>query len=307
MVRLASTQQMSMGDAVMIDAGTLMMAERLAATIFEAEPYLRVAVRPGDDLLVVYRYASGRELQSAEDLDRLKPANPQLADAEGRPLSGRGMHNEVNVSKKMGSRVLSAAAYVDRVNHDSVGGSGVMNMKAEQGMALVADPVTGTFQLATGAFTGRGMSVSLQQRLTPLLAASVQYDLGTAIERERDLATLAEAAAELHAATAQAVTVALHGKVLRSGTTMRAEYRWQPQESLTQVNAYNADPNEAYLSLYLRQRLACGRFLPNGLDAVVEATNLLEQGYQPVLAADGHTLFLAQVPRAIQAGLAFNF
>jgi hypothetical protein len=307
MVRLASTQQMSMGDAVMVDAGTLMMAERLAQTIFEAEPYLRVTVRPDDDLLVVYRYASGRELQSAEDLDRLKSESPQLADAQGRPLSGRGMHNEVNISKKMGSRVVTAAAYLDRVNHDSVGGSGVMNMKAEQGMALVADPVTGTFQLATGSYAGRGVSVSLQQRLTPVLAASVQYDLGTAIERDRDLVTLAEAAAQLHAQTAQAVTLVLHGKVVRSGTTVRAEYRWQPQESLTQVNAYNADPNEAYLSFYLRQRLGCGRFLPNGLDAVVEATNLLEQGYQPVLAADGHTLFLAQMPRAIQAGLAFNF
>jgi hypothetical protein len=73
------------------------------------------------------------------------------------------------------------------------------------------------------------------------------------------------------------------------------------------VNAYNASPNEAYLSFYLRQRLACGHFLPNGMDAVVEATNLLEQGYQPVLAPDGRTLFLAQVPRAIQGGLAFNF
>ncbi len=307
MVRLASTQQMSIGDAVMIDAGTLMMAERLAQTIFEAEPYVRVAVRPGDDLLVVYRYASGQELQSAEDLDRLKPVTPLLADAQGRPLSGRGMHNEISISKKMGSRVVSASAYVDRVNHDSVGGSGVMDMKAEKGMALVADPVTGTFQLATGSFAGRGVSMSLEQRLTPVLAASVQYDLGTAMEREQDLVTLAEAAAELHAQTAQAVTVVLHGKVMRSGTTMRAEYRWQPQETLTQVNAYNADPNEAYLSFYLRQRLACGRYLPNGLDAVVEATNLLEQGYQPVLAADGHTLYLAQMPRAIQAGLAFNF
>jgi hypothetical protein len=182
-----------------------------------------------------------------------------------------------------------------------------MDMKAERGMPLVADPVTGTFQLATGPYSGRGVSVSLQQRLTPVLAASVQYDLGTAMERDRDLASLAQAATELHAGTAQALTLVLHGKVVRSGTTVRAEYRWQPQESLTQVNPYNTDPNEAYLSFYLRQRLACGRFLPNGLDAVVEATNLLQQGYQPVLAADGHTLFLAQMPRAIQAGLAFNF
>jgi len=149
--------------------------------------------------------------------------------------------------------------------------------------------------------------VNLEQRLTPVLKASVQYDLGTAMERTRDLATLAEAVAQLHAQTAQAVTVMLHGKIVHSGTTVRAEYRWQPEESLTPVNAYNTDPNEAYLSLYLRQRLACGRILPNGLDAVVEATNLLEQGYQPVLGADGHTIFLAQMPRAIQAGLAFNF
>jgi hypothetical protein len=306
-LRMASAHQMSMGDAVMIDAGTLFAAERLASTMMDAEPYLRVSVRPGDDLLVVYRYASGRELQSADDLDRLKPVNPMLADAEGRPLTGRGMHHELSVSRKMGSRVMSASGYVDRVNEDSIGGSGVLDMKAEHGMALVADPVTGTFQLATGSFAGRGMSVNLEQSLTPLLKASVQYDLGTAMERERDFVALAQAAAELHAQTAQAVTVMLNGKVVRSGTTVRAEYRWQPQETLTQVNTYNADPNGAYLTFYVRQRLACGRFLPNGMDAVVEATNLLEQGYQPVLAPDGHTLFLAQVPRSIQAGLAFNF
>lgn len=306
-LRMASTHQMSMGDAVMIDAGTLVAAERLASTMMDAEPYLRVSVRPGDDLLVVYRYASGRELQSADDLDRLKPVNPLLGDAKGRPLTGRGMHHEVSVSKKMGSRVMTASGYVDRVNEDSVGGSGVLDMKAEHGMALVADPVTGTFQLATGSFAGRGMSVELEQSLTPLLKASVQYDLGTAMERERDLVALTQAAAELHAQMAQAVTVMLNGKVVRSGTNVRAEYRWQPQETLTQVNTYNADPNGAYLTFYVRQRLACGRFLPNGMDAVVEATNLLEQGYQPVLAPDGHTLFLAQVPRSIQAGLAFNF
>ncbi len=306
-VRMATAQQMQMGDAVMVDAGTLMVAERLASTSFDVEPYLRVAVRPGDDLLVIYRYASGRELESADDLDRLKPVNPLLANGQGHPLSGRGMHHEVSVSRKLGSRVVSAAAYVDRVNNDSVGGSGIVDMKSEQGMALVADPVTGTFQLATGSYAGRGMSASFEQSLTPLLAASVEYDLGTAIERARSLETLAEAAGELHARTAQAVTVVLHGKLVRSGTTVRAEYRWQPQESLTQVNAYNVDPNEAYLSFAVRQRIGRGRYLPNGMDAVVEATNLLEQGYQPVLGADGRTLFLAQVPRAIQAGLAFNF
>jgi len=306
-LQMASTQQMSMGDAVVVDAGTLLAAERLAATEIEAQPYLRVSVRPDDDLLVVYRYASGRELQSSDDLDRLKPVTPLIADAQGRPLSTRGMHNELSVSRKLGNSVLTGAAYVDRVNEESVGGSGILDMKAEQGMMLVADPVTGTFELATGEYAGRGMSVSLEQTLTPMLAASIQYDLGTALERAQRLESLAEAAAELHAQRAQAVTFVLHGKLLRSGTSVRAEYRWQPENTLTQVNAYNTDPTEAYLSFYLRQRLGCARFLPHGVDAVVEATNLLEQGYEPVLAPDGHTLFLAQVPRAIQGGVAFNF
>jgi hypothetical protein len=306
-LRMATAQQMQMGDAVVVDAGTLMLAERLAATRFDVQPYLRVAVRPNDDLLVIYRYATGRELQSSDDLDGLKPMDPLLADPDGRPVSERGMHNELAISRKLGSRVVSAAAYIDRVKNDPVGGSGVMDMAAEQGLALVADPVTDTFQLATGSYAARGLSVTFQQNLTPAVAISAEYDLGTALAREQNLETLASAAAQLHAQTAQAMTVMLRGHVLHSGTTVRAEYRWQPQTTLTAVNAYNVDPAEAYLSFCVRQRLGRGRFLPNGLDGVVEATNLLEQGYQPVLAPDGHTLFLAQVPRSIQAGLAFNF
>jgi hypothetical protein len=306
-LRMASTQEISLGDAVVVDAGTLMAAERLAVTRFTAEPYVRIAVRPGENTLVVYRYATGRELQSSEDLDRLKPVDPMLADALGRPLTDAGMHQEVSVSQKMGKSVVSGSVYVDHLNNDSVGGSGAMDMKAEQGLALVADPTTETFRLATADYDAHGLSVGLLETLTPALSASIEYDLGNALERARVLESLAAATAELHSQMAQAVTVVLNGKLMRSGTAVRAEYRWQPLNSLTQVNSYNATPNEAYLSFYLRQRLACGRLLPNGLDAVVEATNLLEQGYQPVLAPDGHTLFLAQVPRAIQGGLAFNF
>ena len=102
-------------------------------------------------------------------------------------------------------------------------------------------------------------------------------------------------------------SVAVRGRVLRTGTSLKAEYRWQPARTLTQVNAYNASPEEAFLSFYVRQRVWHGRILPKGMDAVVEATNLLEQGYQPVLSPDGQMLFLAQVPRAVQGGLAFNF
>jgi hypothetical protein len=305
-LHLASTQQFVLGDTFLIDVGTLMEAERLEATRIEAEPFVRLTIRPGSDVVVEYRYAAGRELQSSDDLDRLKPTLTVVTDADGRPLSNRGMHQEISVSRKLGSRVVSASAYIDRFSYGAIGGSGLMNRASLQVAEVVADPTTGTFEVAGPGYSGRGLSVSLMQPLTPALSAWVEYDLGTALRSNGDL-VMTDLAEGVAPQMAEAGSVALRGRIAHTGTALRVEYRWQPLSTLTQVNAYNAIPEEAYLSFYIRQRLWCGRMLPQGLDAVVEATNLLEQGYQPVLAPDGETLVLAQVPRAIQGGLSFNF
>jgi hypothetical protein len=73
------------------------------------------------------------------------------------------------------------------------------------------------------------------------------------------------------------------------------------------VNPYAPFSDQAYLSFYLRQPIRCGNLLPPGLEATIDVTNLLEQGYRPFLSKDRQTLFLAQSPRTIQAGLAFSF
>ena len=307
-MRLASTQQVNLGDAVMIDAGTLLKAERLAATRFNSEPFARLMVRPSGDLMIEYRYAQGRSLQSSDDLDKVKPASDTLTDAAGRPLSSKGSHQEVSVSRKLGGRTVAFAVYSDQFSNAAVAGSGLLDRSFLQDVAMVTDPTTGTFRLASNGYTARGASASMVQPLTPSLAVWGEYDFGTALWSGGGPAVqVSDAAAGLARHNAQAASAAIRGKIVRSGTSLKAEYRWQPRQTLTQVNSYNAGPDEAYLGFYLRQRLLCGRFLPGGMDAVVEATNLLEQGYQPVLAADGHTLFLAQVPRAVQGGLAFNF
>jgi hypothetical protein len=315
-LQLASTQQIVLGDAVRIDVGTLVAAERLEATRLESEPYLNVTVRPGTDVVVEYRYASGRQVQSADDLDRLRPMLTVLTDANGRPLSDRGSHNELSVSRKLGdSTVISFAGFADSFSHGAIAGGGEIERASQQStpqsalqpMAVIADPTTGTFEVATAGYSGRGMSAGVMQSLTPTLSAWVEYDMGTALRGSGEVASVSSLTANVKPQMSQAASAAIRGRILRTGTALKAEYRWQPARTLTQVNAYNVSPDEAYLSFYVRQRLWCGRLLPQGMDAVVEATNLLEQGYQPVLAADGTTLFLAQVPRAIQGGLAFNF
>jgi hypothetical protein len=88
---------------------------------------------------------------------------------------------------------------------------------------------------------------------------------------------------------------------------VRAAYRWQPQHTVTAVNPYAALSDQGYLSFYVRQAMRWGDKLPPGLEATIDVTNLLAEGYQPFLSADGKTLFLAQAPRTIQGGLSFTF
>jgi hypothetical protein len=309
-LQLASTQEIPLGDAFLIDIGTLMEAEKIHANRFSAQPYVSVTARPGDDVIVEYRYATGRQLQGSTDLDKLKPPMAAITDTNGKPLSNNGSHQEVSISKKLDGRVLTVSAFADNFDHGALAGSGMVERTELVGLPVVADPTTATFHVATAGYSGRGLSASVMQPITPALSAWAEYDLGTALWGSGitdPLPTLAALQQSINAKTAQAASFALKGKILRTGTSVKTEYRWQPVRTLTPVNAYNTSADEAYLSFYLRQRLWCGRYLPNGVDAVVEATNLLEQGYQPVLSPDGHTLFLAQIPRAIQAGLAFNF
>lgn len=307
-LRLASTDEIRLGDAVLIDAGTLLQAERLASSHIFSEPFVRATVRPAEGYIVEYRYATGTSLQGSADLDRLKPATDILTDTAGHPLSGKGSHHEVSISRKLGSRTLSAAVYHDAVSNAALAGSGLISKADLQQGAVLADPTTGTFRLAGPGYSGNGVYATLTQALTPSLDLTGEYNLGTALRAQlAQAASLSDTLAAVQAQTVQAASVALRGKILRSGTAMQAEYRWQPSRTLTEVNVYNAAPDEAFLSFMFRQRLHCGRVLPSGLDAVLQATNLLEQGYTPVLAPDGHTLFLAQVPRAVMGGLAFNF
>jgi hypothetical protein len=305
-LHLASTRQMALGDTLMIDVGSLLQAERMQAVRIEAAPFVRVTARPTGEVIVEYRYATNRELQSSDDLDRLTPTLTAVADSLGKPLKDRGRHQEISVSRKMGSRVLSASAFSDRYAYGAIGGSGVMDAASLQLLGVIADPSTATFELAAQRYSGRGLSLGVMQPLTPALSAWVEYDLGTALCSNGTL-DLTNLSANLTPRLASAASIALRGKILRTGTALRAEYRWQPIRTLTQVNVYNATPEEAYLSFYVRQRILRGRLFPQGVDAVVEASNLLQQGYQPVAGPDGETLVLAQVPRAIQGGLAFNF
>lgn len=305
-VNLATSERLSLGDAVMIDAGTLLSAERLMESRVSSAPFLRIIVTPGTGLAVMYRFAAGRTVQSSDDLNSVDTMPVVLSDSEGRPVALNGTHQELAISKTDERNTATVAVYQDNLPVDALQGTGNLTTSEIAGLPVIADASTGTFHMAVDGYTARGISMSWTRVLAPALAACVEADLGTALVRNGSVMSLADPESGLVARATPAVSGSVHGTIARTGTTFRAQYRWQPKDAVDEVNAYNVASEQAYLSMFLRQRLWSGHRL-QGLDAVLEATNLLEEGYQPIVGPDGETLFLAQVPRALQAGLSFSF
>ena len=305
-VTLASSERMALGDAVMIDAGTLLSAERLMASRVNAAPFLRAVVSPAAGFALMYRYAAAPELQSSEDMDNVQITPEILSDARGRPIAFSGSHQELAVSHTVENDTQTVSVYIDSLPLAALQGGGTLNSGELAGLPVAADVSTGTFRVAVHGYTARGVSFAWTHSLTPALAATFGMDLGSALARGAAPLALENLDTGVHTRVSPALSASLHGTSARTGTGFRAEYRWQPAGTLNTVNLYNAAPEQAYLSCLLRQKLWSGRRL-QGVNAVVEATNLLEEGYQPMIGPDGETLFLAQVPRTLQAGLSFSF
>jgi hypothetical protein len=312
MTRMSSARKMQLGDSVDVEAGGTVYAIHTSGTALTAKPFLRVTVRPGEVWAVRYQLATSRDLQGYDGMDSIAADLPIAATCGGHLSTEHGTHQEIAVSRKAGNGVIQAAVYHDSVDHPEIAGIGAMgvaDMVAGAGTSdLVVDTATDTFRFLGAGYSTNGISVAVSEPLTQNVWATLEYDRGSALAVRNASATgLAEAGASLHNEDAGALTAALKARVQRTGTRVRAAYRWQPEHTVTAVDPYAALSDQGYLSIYVRQAVRWGDRLPTGLEATIDVTNLLAEGYQPFLSADGHTLFLAQAPRTIQGGLSFTF
>ena len=309
-MEMASAEQMAFGDTIKLEAGSEVYAVRTIRTVAGAAPFIRVAVQPSGAWTVGYRMASSRDLQSFADLDAVERDLP-VAVTDGRTVDvEHGRHQEVSVSRKVGPGVAQVAMYHDTMDHPAIGGGGLLDGSVSAGVGgVLEDPSTASFRLIGPAYSASGMNVMLSEPLSQGLWAAVEYSSGSALSGREiaDGMSLSDAAGSLQRVAGQSATFAVKGRVVRSGTRIRAAYRWQPVGLVTAVDSYRAFSDQAYLSFAVRQPIHLGRLLPPGLEGVVNVTNLLAQGYRPFLSSDGSTLFLAQSPRTLEAGLSVTF
>jgi hypothetical protein len=313
-MQMSSAQQMQIGDFADLEAGGTLYIVHSSGYSSGSRPFLRVTAHPTKGWTVGYRLATSQNLQSFAGLDSVQQELPVSAKYQGRMQTEQGHHQEIAVSKKTGPGLIQVAYYRDSLDRVAVSGGGALTASdiqqtAEPGSnGILADSTTGNFRALAGGYNTQGVNVTVSEPLTPSMWVAVEYATGAGLTpRDGAVLSLPTMALNLTPKSAQTATIALRGRVIHTGTSVRASYRWQPTRLVTAVDPYASFSDQAYFSCYLRQALRLGSLLPTGLDATVDVTNLLAQGYRPFLSADGQTLFLAQSPRTIQAGLAFTF
>jgi hypothetical protein len=313
-MQISSAQQMQIGDFANLEAGGTLYVVRSSSYTTGSRPFLKITAHPVKSWMVGYRMATSQNLQSFAGLDAVQQELPVAVMYQGRIQTEQGVHQEFSASRKLGPGLVQVAYYRDNLSRVAVSGGGALGIADIQKTGppslngIVADSTSGNFRFLSGGFKAQGVNVTLTEPLTPSMWVAVEYATGAGLAAKDGAAiSLPTISTDLAPQAAQTATIALRGRVLRSGTRIRASYRWQPTRLVTAVDPYASFGDQAYFSCYLRQALRLGNLLPAGLDATVDFTNLLAQGYRPFLSEDGKTLFLAQSPRTMQAGLAFTF
>jgi hypothetical protein len=313
-MQISSAQQMQIGDFADVEAGGTLYVVRSLGYASGSRPFLKITAHPVKDWTVGYRMATSQNLQSFAGLDSVQQELPIAAMYRGRTQTEQGHHQELTASRKAGPGLVQISYYRDSLDRVAVSGGGALAAADVQqtiqpaSNGIVADSTTGNFRFLSPGYKTQGVNVTLTEPLSSTMWMAVEYGTGAGLAaKDGAVMSLPTVSTSLAPQVAQTATIALRGRVVRSGTRIRASYRWQPTRLVTAVDPYASFGDQAYFSCHLRQALRLGSLLPTGLDATVDVTNLMAQGYRPFLSADGHTLYLAQSPRTVQAGLAFTF
>ncbi len=236
----------------------------------------------------------------------LSETAPRMSMTGFMPAVERARHQEVSLSQRVGKNSMQVAFYSDSIVDPALIGIG--EMTAESGDVL-PDVYSGTFSYQGNDFSTRGLRVVVQRKLLSDLTATLDYAYGGVLDLSRPDVQLQDARQWIRAEQRHAVAAKFSGAVPKVKTRWIASYRYTGgHRALTPVDLFDSSPGQAgpYLNLFIRQPIPAS-FLAGHMDVLMDLRNLLAQGYVPVMAPDGRTLYLVQSARSVRGGVAFSF
>jgi Carboxypeptidase regulatory-like domain len=311
-----TSETMHLGDEFELDAGSAEVLGHISgerpATVMAALPDATLEWRDGANA-IHYRMATMVPQPGTNDQTQAQTWLPAAAMRNGGLVLERGLHQEVGFERRTDTSSVAVLLYTDHVENPVLEAmsraAGVNPGAAGAPSATLFDPGSGMVRAAGPGFSTTGVSASFEREISRGNRIGVGYSSGNALVMPAlpSPPAMAQLIAATRAHRSQAYTLSFSGTLDGTHTRWRASYRWQPENTVTDVAPFAVNSSEPYLNVHIRQPIHITRDGSGGLEALLDVRNLLAQGYRPYVLSDGSLLIFTQGQRAIRGGLAFTF
>jgi hypothetical protein len=308
---LTTSDNVVLGNILELRFGSELQTIQFMGRLNAFRPFGSADLHLSPDTVLEYAYATSQPNGRAEKGFDSAPADlsesgPRVSMAGYASSVERGQHQELSLSRRLGKNSIQLAAYTDHIKDPAL--SGVGSVSSENGYAL-PDFYSESFTYQGRDLDAHGFRIVAQRKVNSNLTATLTYEYGGQLTLDEANSTLQDAADRMVLRNRHSVAAKASGTIPVSKTRWIASYRWTGGPALTPVDQFNSSPGQAdpFLNIFLRQPIPGTSFLPVRMVAVLDLRNLLAQGYVPVMAQDGQTVYLVQSARAVRGGLAFTF
>jgi hypothetical protein len=305
-------ETLHLGDEFDAEAGSTEVLARFSEqspnTVTAALPNASVDWRDGNSK-VGYRVATVLHGPMQSDESQAAAWLPEISVRNGELVLQRGVHQEVAWERNTDASGMTVVVFADSIRNPVLEAAGNLTGPGAMSTDALTDSGSGLLRAAGPDFSTEGIVASAQHRLPGGNHVRVSFANGDALVMPalEQPAAMAQVLGVAHPRRVQTYAIALSGTLEGTGTRWKASYRWQPDDTVTQVAPYMEDADQPYLNIRLRQPIHVSRDGSGGIEALLDVRNLLAQGYRPFILSDGSVLVFAQDQRGIYGGLAFTF
>ncbi len=310
---MRTSENLNLGDEFEGEIGSEQVIARFGQnspnTVVAALPFASVGWRDKNSV-ISYRMTTmvpTRQMENGSPADYL----PSIALRNGELAVEHGLHQEIAWERQTDSSDISMMFFADNVRNPIIDAASriAAGNSIPTGASLLYDQASGMLRTTGPDFATAGMMAVIERRLPGGNRLQLSYANGDALAMPvaSHPMPLKQVIGTAHPRRVQTYALSLSGTLEGTGTKWRASYRWQPEDTVTQVAPFAVNAVNPYLNLHLRQPICMRHEGLGGVEALLDVRNMLAQGYRPYLLSDGSVLLFAQDQRGVSAGLAFTF
>jgi hypothetical protein len=302
---------LAIGDILELKFGSELQAIQFLGHVTAFRPYGSVDFHATPNTVVTYEFATSlpqTRLDKGFDSSPadFSEADPRISMTNFTTRVENAHHGEISISRRMGANSIQLAAFRDRVSNTALLGTGEVSAA---GGFLLPDLNSGTFSYTGNNLDTSGLRVVLERKFCADLTGTLDYALGGVLELPNPDVAIQQAQQWITTQRRHALAAKFSGTIPHSHTRWIASYRVINGPALTPVDMFNSSPGQSdpYLNIFVRQPIPTLGFLPAHMEALIDVRNLLAQGYVPVVAPDGQTVYLVEAARSVRGGVTITF